>query len=81
MILQCRGNCHKCGKAYLMPHADLGRHQDDEGNVMCWQCCKEVYWGVKNPDRCSGCSELTMCKGLFVSNFKNHIAKGRMEGV
>lgn len=80
MILHVKGKCEKCGKTYMLPVADLGRHQDDEGNVMCWACCKEFYWG-KAPDRCSGCSELTMCKGLFVDNFKNHIAKRRVEGI
>lgn len=78
MIATIKGKCEKCGSAYVLPIADLGRHQDEEGNIMCWKCCKEVYWGN---DRCNGCSELTMCKGLFVKNFKNHILKGRIEGL
>lgn len=74
-----RGNCQKCNKTYILPIGQLGLHQDPTGLLMCTTCCKEQYWYDKK--RCDMCSEKTICKGLFVKNFQNHIEKGRVEGI
>lgn len=80
MIKKKRGLCQKCETAFIFPANDIGRHVDpDNGLLMCWSCCKKRFWYDK--DRCGPCSQKTMCKGLFMHNFRNHLNKGRIEGV
>lgn len=74
-----RGNCQVCNKTYVMPIIQLGLHQDATGRIMCPSCCKEYYWYDKQ--RCDRCSEKTVCKGIFLKNFQNHIKKGRLKGI
>lgn len=65
-IKKVRGNCDKCGKAYMMPIHELPLHAVDPGLILCYQCCKKQYFWDKN--RCPLCSERTMCKGRFRPN-------------
>lgn len=75
-IKKVRVNCGKCKTRFIAPFTELPLHIaeiDGEHVILCPKCCKEKYWF--EADRCNQCSERTMCKGLFLTNLKEHVDK------
>ncbi len=68
-----RGNCQKCGLAFITPLVEIPLHLVEPGIVLCWRCCKDAHWYEEA--RCSHCSEKTCCRDLFLINMKKALDK------
>ena len=66
MIKKIKERCQQCNTTFIIPMAEIPLHVIEPGLLLCWQCCrKEHFW---SEERCSLCSEKTMCRGRFLDN-------------
>ena len=78
-VHRVKKNCSICNTTSYFVVSEITIHIDDEHGepkLLCYKCCKKKFW---ESDRCKYCSDITMCKDLFLPNMKNAIKS--IEGI